>query len=104
MAIFNSYVKLPEGKTWCSFPTFRHEDHALELRRSSALQEELCSAQLDVSALREQLESCSEELQLCQEDTMVWGFRWATCDMRIYMSCITLINHYIYTIYTYIYI
>lgn len=46
-------------------------DHALELRRSSALQEELCSAQLDVSALREQLESCSEELQLCQQEAGV---------------------------------
>ena len=44
------------------------QDHALELRRSLALQEELCSAQLDVSALREQLESCTEELQLCQQD------------------------------------
>eukprot|EP00435_Cladocopium_sp_Y103_P043883 s1596_g12.t1 len=46
-------------------------DHALELRRSSALQEELCSAQLDISALREQLESCTEELQLCQQEAGV---------------------------------
>ena len=55
------------------------EDHALELRRSSALQEELSSAQLDVAALRERLESCSEELQLCQQDSASDGA--TSCDI-----------------------
>eukprot|EP00438_Fugacium_kawagutii_P034274 Skav205203 [mRNA] locus=scaffold376:109788:111686:+ [translate_table: standard] len=46
-------------------------DHATELRRSSALQEELLCAQHNETTLREELQSCTEELQLCRQEAGV---------------------------------
>lgn len=46
-------------------------DYTLELRRSSALQEEVQSFQLDATELRVELRSCHEELQLCRQEAGV---------------------------------
>lgn len=54
------------------------KDYTLELRRSSALQEEVQSFQLDATELRVELRSCHEELQLCRQVWLGKMVIWAT--------------------------